>query len=186
MKLIRKLGRRKNKTGHTISWGLFWCSYCSQEVEKRYQDGVVAKSCGCVWYELSANSRIGSIRSEETRQKMKDKHRDCSGKNNPMYGKIGESSPNWQNGISFEIYPQEFNKELKQQILERDNYICQDLNCEDNHNKLHIHHIDYDKQNNNPKNLITLCHSCHAKTIGKKKRNYYTEFYQNIMINRSF
>lgn len=100
-----------------------------------------------------------------------------------MYGvhKFGEESPVWNNGSSFLPYPPEFNKELKQFIFERDNYACQCPNCIGKSIELHIHHIDYDKKNNNPNNLVTLCNSCHSKTNGKKKRPYYTEFYQNIM-----
>lgn len=102
------------------------------------------------------------------------------GEKNPMYGvhRFGEGSSNWNNGSSFEEYGIEFNKKLKQQILERDNYTCQDPNCDGNHKKLHIHHIDYDKKNNNPENLITLCNSCHSKTNGKNNRNYWVSYYQ--------
>ncbi len=92
-----------------------------------------------------------------------------------------EKHPNWQDGKSFEIYPQEF-KLVKKSILERDNYQCQDPNCDGNHKKLHIHHIDYDKKNNNPENLITLCISCHMKT--NYNRKYFTEFYNNLNIGR--
>lgn len=116
--------------------------------------------------------------TEETRQKQSISK---IGKNNPMYGKIGELSPTWNNGVSFEKYGIEFNKKLKQRVLERDNYTCQDPNCIEIHNKLHIHHIDYDKKNNSLDNLIILCISCHMKTNPKNKRQYYTEFYQNIL-----
>ena len=48
MKLIRKLGRRKNKTGNNKqSWGLFWCLFCEKEVERQLNNGKEAKSCGC-------------------------------------------------------------------------------------------------------------------------------------------
>ncbi len=114
----------------------------------------------------------GRKHSKETRQKMSEAQK-------------GEKSWNWQNGKSFEEYGIEFNKELKQQVLERDNYTCQCLNCASlNETDLHIHHIDYDKTNNNLENLITLCNSCHSKTNPKTKRQYFTEFYQNVMINR--
>jgi len=99
-------------------------------------------------------------------------------------GKFGELAPNWQNGKSFEEYPQEFNKQLKQSILERDDCICQCPDCEHKTNLLDTHHIDYDKKNNSLDNLITLCRKCHAKTFGKNKRLYWIEFYQNILINR--
>ena len=108
------------------------------------------------------------------------------GINNPMYGvhRYGELSPNWNNGSSFEPYSPKFNKELKQSILERDNYTCQCPNCLHLSEGLDVHHIDYDKQNNSLDNLTTLCDSCHSKTNGKNKRQYWTEFYQNIMMSK--
>ena len=118
-----------------------------------------------------SKARKGRILSEETRQKI--------GK-----AKLGENNPNWQNGKSFEPYGLEFNKKLKQQVLERDNYECLNPNCEHLSEGLDCHHIDYDKKNNNLENLIILCDSCHTKTNDKKKRQYWIEFYQNIMINR--
>lgn len=129
---------------------------------------------------------IGKPKSEEHRQNLsKSQKGKRIGKNNHLYGvqRFGEQNPNWQGGKSFEIYPQEF-KRIKKFIYERDNYKCQFPECTEIHDRLHVHHIDYDKQNNNPENLITLGTSCHSKTNGKKKRLYYTEYYQNIMINR--
>lgn len=95
----------------------------------------------------------------------------------------GTNSPNWQGGKSFEPYSPEFNKKLKQQILKRDTYTCQDPNCKHKTDRLDVHHIDYNKLNNTFENLIVLCKSCHAKTNVNNKRNYFTEYYQNIMID---
>lgn len=48
MKLIKYLGKRKNRTGFNLScWGLFWCPYCDKEVEKDLSNGRRQKSCGC-------------------------------------------------------------------------------------------------------------------------------------------
>lgn len=128
----------------------------------------------------------GKIVSEETRQKQSKIRIDSGlskGKNNPMYGvhRYGKDNPNWNNGSSFEPYSPEFNKPLKQRILERDNYTCQEPNCLGKHKKLHVHHIDYDKTNNNLENFITLCIGCHIKTNSKNKRIYYTKFYSEIV-----
>ena len=79
-------------------------------------------------------------------------------------------------------YPKEFNKELKKQVFDRDGGICQycyKLVC-DGHA---IHHIDYDKSNNELSNLILLCRRCHNRTnvfnkkcwtglFSKKKKQY--------------
>ena len=119
----------------------------------------------------------GRIISEEHRQKISE----TMLKNETTKG---ENNANWNNGSSFEPYGIEFNKELKQQILERDSYVCQFPNCTEIHDRLHVHHIDYNKKNNSPENLITLGTSCHMRTNSKKKRQYYIDFYQNIMINK--
>ena len=42
---------------------------------------------------------------------------------------------------------------------------------------LHVHHIDYDKKNNNENNLISLCCSCHAQT--NFKREDWQEYFKN-------
>lgn len=62
-------------------------------------------------------------------------------------------------------YPKEFSPSLRYKIRARDNFTCQ--NCfahQDTVGTLHIHHIDYDKFNNNPMNLIALCATCHGQT----------------------
>ena len=108
------------------------------------------------------------------------------GKNNPNYGngnKIkGEKNPNWRGGKSFEIYPQEFNKTLKEMIRKRDNYTCQECGYSEKQlgYKLHIHHINFDKENNHPNNLISLCNSCHAKT-NFKREDWIRHFKEKIL-----
>ncbi len=44
-------------------------------------------------------------------------------------------------------------------ILERYNYRCSDCG----YGYLEVHHIDNDRLNNNPNNLITLCRQCHRE-----------------------
>ena len=154
--LIEKLGTKINKTGKKQSWGKYLCSFCLFEIERRLGVDKVYQSCGCKRKSLISDA--------------------FSGEKHPMYGKFGELSPNWQGGKSFEIYPQEFNKELKNTIKKRDNYECQDPNCEHKTIILVIHHIDYVKKNNFEYNLITLCNSCHVKTNGN--REYWKKFYQ--------
>lgn len=80
---------------------------------------------------------------------------------------FGENHPLWVGGHDKKGYPREqWTETLRLSIRQRDNFKCQvcgvpELECE---TKLDVHHIDYNKQNNNPDNLISLCHSCHSKT----------------------
>ena len=90
-----------------------------------------------------------------------------------------EKHPVWQGGKSFEPYGLEFNNKLKEFIRERDNFTCQE--CRHTQKqlgyKLPVHHRDYNKQNNNPNNLISLCHSCHAQT--NYDRQDWINYFQN-------
>jgi hypothetical protein len=108
-----------------------------------------------------------------------------TGENNAMYGKCGNESPAWKGGISNDPYCNVWlDKEYKQDIRDRDSNECQNPECRKNsfHLPLGIHHIDYDKQNCHPWNLITVCFSCNARANFKRK--YWKKFYQNIMIEK--
>lgn len=78
----------------------------------------------------------------------------------------GKNHYNWQGGISFEPYTTDWTETLRQSIRERDNYTCQMLGCNKKQGDIafDVHHIDYDKKNSVPDNLIALCKSCHSKT----------------------
>lgn len=97
----------------------------------------------------------------------------------------GENNPNYINGQSNFPYPMEFNESLKLQIRERDCFTCQ--NCqmtEEEHlrvygQSLHVHHIDYDKENLNQDNLITLCNSCNTRA--NYNRHKWMDKYNKIM-----
>jgi predicted RNA-binding Zn-ribbon protein involved in translation (DUF1610 family) len=92
----------------------------------------------------------------------------------------GELSPNFIDGNSG-IYPNIFFS-VRVQIRSRDNYKCQ--NCglpEEEHlivtgKVLSVHHIDYDKNNCNENNLITLCQECNRRA--NFNRDYWKDFYQ--------
>jgi len=106
------------------------------------------------------------------------KRGELTGKNNPMYGKVGNLHPNWLGGLSFEPYSLEFNKKLREQIRERDERLCQFCGEKENGNKQDVHHINYNKKDCRPINLITVCHSCNTKA--NKERNKW-EFMFTIL-----
>ena len=87
---------------------------------------------------------------------------------------IGENNSGWKGGISKLPYPFEFDQQLKDLIRLRDRYTCQKcgiLECECK-TKLSIHHIDYNKENLLPNNLISLCRRCNASI------NYNREYWR--------
>jgi len=97
----------------------------------------------------------------------------------------GEKSCQWQGGKSFEPYGLAFNNKLKEVIRKRDSFRCQECfrhqdelySKSGRKYKLHIHHIDYNKKNNNQNNLISLCRSCHSQTnFGREDwTNYFNK-----------
>jgi len=186
----------KNKAKNHNSWN----KGLTKETSIRVKENSENTSKGLkLYYSIEENRQKqagkgkGKIISEETRQRMRNKalgrkqteeakqkiRNFLTGRKRPEL--LGELNSQWQNGKSFEIYPKEF-KYKRNTILERDNYTCQSSNCKCLSKILDIHHIDYNKKNNNPDNLITLCRSCHAKTNGKNVRQYWTQFY-TILIN---
>ena len=101
---------------------------------------------------------------------------------NPLFR---DKNPSWQGGKSFELYGFEWNKQLREQIRQRDNYTCQECNMSEielNY-ALSVHHIDYNKKNSNQENLVSLCKSCHSQT--NFDRNDWIEYYKNKVEERN-
>jgi uncharacterized protein YjcR len=101
----------------------------------------------------------GDFDSEEVRQKHSVALKKAWEREERRNKTSGKNNYRWKGGVSFEPYPPEFNGALKRAIRKRDNRQCAVCggrgNC--------VHHIDGDKQNNNPSNLITLDNRCHTK-----------------------
>lgn len=87
----------------------------------------------------------------------------------------GEKCNFWKGGISFRPYAVDWTRTLRRSIRERDKYtcfICKEMQTE---KVFSVHHIDYNKLNCDPKNLITLCSSCHSKT--NSNREYWYQYF---------
>lgn len=76
----------------------------------------------------------------------------------------GPNNPAWKGGVADWPYSPEW-KRIARSIRQRDKWTCQD--CGEQRKRwgvhLHVHHIDEDKFNNDPANLISLCHLCHRE-----------------------
>ena len=155
------------------------------------------------WGDKISKSLLGKHISEESKKKMSmakkgkklsEEHRQKISKGNmgkkmppktketllkmslAHIGKTKEKCPNWRGGISFEPYSVDWTETLKRSIRERDKYTCKICNKEPS---VHVHHIDYDKLNCNPNNLITLCINCHSKT--NYNREKWLEYFKSIL-----
>jgi len=96
----------------------------------------------------------------------------------PRFDMRGKNNWAWQGGISNRPYAFDFNKELKELIRKRDQYKCQLCGApqEEFTKKLSVHHIDYNKSNSTPKNLITLCIACNSHV--NKDRDYWQNYFE--------
>ena len=135
-------------------------------------------------------SMFGRKHSEETKLKMREARLKnpisaFKGRKRPDMRErfMQEKNPNWQGGKSFEPYTSEFNIILKESIRNRDGNRCQlcgvpQIECL---RRLAVHHIDYNKKNNNSRNLISLCDKCHCGT-NKKDRTYWENYFKKEMV----
>jgi len=104
------------------------------------------------------------------------KKENFKGESNPNHGSvamIGPGNPNWRGGINCEPYCDVWNDvEYKYDIKLRDGNECQNPDCRKTSTQLCLHHINYNKKDCHPKNLITLCNSCNVRA------NYNRDFWE--------
>lgn len=93
----------------------------------------------------------------------------------------GTKNGRYVHGEDATPYPVGWTISYKEIIRKRDKYICQLCNQSVNHT-LHVHHIDYKKENLEPNNLISLCKYCHGKMHGKlSERLKWKEKLSNLL-----
>jgi len=113
----------------------------------------------------------GKKRSPATLAKMSAAHKGIQ---------AGPKNPRWQGGISAVGYSWKFNDELKAEVRRRDGHRCQlcgvsQCECK---RALEVHHVDYDKANSDPVNLVSLCPSCHGRT--NSNREYWAGMFSKM------
>lgn len=127
---------------------------------KRRLDSVLANGS----YKGENNPFYGKIHNQETRDKLSS------------YAKLRvlDKNPNWRGGINQLPYHPNFTKGYKKLIRQRDGNKCQycGRTRRQEGKELSVHHIDHDKMNNDPSNLITVCNRC----------NIYFSFHRNLSL----
>jgi hypothetical protein len=89
--------------------------------------------------------------------------------NNPRF-KHGD----WLGIVKPKLLYKGFTNKIKQQVRERDGNRCVicSIPKEEHGFNLHVHHIDYDKTNNELYNLVCVCRHCHGKIHGDEAAWY--------------
>lgn len=158
----------------------------TDEVRERISKGLSGRV-------LSEESRArGSEAKMGEKNPMYGRGNERTGSNNPMYGRkiseehkrritetqSGDKHHNWQGGISRLPYTQDWTRTLKEATRQRDGHQCKmcGIGQDEISEKLNVHHIDYEKENCNTDNLISLCRSCHAKTSSGSRAAWIAYF----------
>ena len=155
----------------------FYCSTgCRTAVKgwnKRPSNNVTVECAHCgksleIWHCLSLTYKNHFCKGTDCKAKWMEENQK------------GSLNPNWKDGISYEPYPAIFvDKRFKAGIKERDNFTCQNPECPKTDSVLVIHHINYQKSDCEPTNLITLCNNCNSKA--NANRDFWQAGYSEII-----
>ena len=131
----------------------------------------------------AGNFKIGQVGYWKGKKRPKETCEKISVGRIGKYG--GINHPNFNNWSSREPYGVGFNNKFKEYIRKKFNYRCQE--CFRHQDELFykngkkysliVHHINYNKRNNDENNLIPLCHSCHTQT--NYGRDDWINYFQN-------
>ena len=135
----------------------------------------------------------GSKRTEEVKRKMSKSHRGLipwnKGKKHTIEARKRMSKShltrNSGNNTPENPYPKLFYiSDFRDMINERDGNICQNPLCRRNCEQLPLefHHIDYNKGNCVPSNIIKVCKSCNARA--NSDRQFWQKHYETIIANK--
>lgn len=157
--------KRRFRPGH--QWRILW-----QDPERRRRQSELSKARGARPPDHTGRKFPGRgkgiKRSEEAKQHMREGIRQSEKRQawdaQRADGRFkGENAPNWQGGRSKLPYAFEWTAELRAAIRERDGGACQSCGGPPRRKSLDVHHLDGDKRNCEPGNLVSLCHPCHQK-----------------------
>lgn len=155
--------------------GVVKCWRCYQKFNKgknhpQYKDGRTNKKYKCIDCEKSI-----------TRHTKTNRCRSCALKH---LFKNPKNHPSYINGASFKRHSKNFSNSLKELTRNRDNRKCQlcgvpEIECR---RKSDVHHIDYNKENNNFNNLVSLCAICHIHT--NANRDYWQNYFESLISSK--
>jgi len=179
------LSKAKSKNKHTYWKCKCECGKIKVVRTDNLTSGLVT-SCGCYMREvatrLASNLRYwtGKKKPPITEAHKKAISVKNSGRIRTLEERKRMSLAKGGNGsLEKDGYPVEWDHKLKSFIRKRDKYECRICGAKSHNGRmLDVHHIDYNKYNCSPDNLITLCKSCHSKT--NVRRKYWKEYFSSI------
>lgn len=185
-----KVHNYRKHTAKFCSYKCYWANKKGKKLSEKHKKRIGKSNKGG----NKGSFKKGQYFSVKIRRKMSEAKQ---GNKNSFFGKHhtkeirkiiseankGKKNNNYIDGLGTSPYPSQFNSDLKLKIRKRDNYTCQ--NCgmtEEEHiivigQVLHVHHIDYNKQNCDEDNLITLCLWCNMRA--NKNREIWKESFRN-------
>ena len=179
------------------------CDYCGKEINREHSKIKKAKNIFCSsechykWSSINLRGKdnpcyksveitcdtCGMKFNREPNRIKNENNNFCSRKCFGIWTSIrqtGQNNCSWLGGISFEPYcPTWKDKEFKNYILTRDNFKCQNPDCWGTSNGLARHHINFNKKDCSPDNIITVCSSCNSRA--NKDREWHESYYNEIM-----
>lgn len=124
-----------------------------------------------------------------TRERQRKWRKENPEKAKAIKDRFYEKNPNYRTEYSRRPEMKEYNRNYNLRkkygenafvVLERDNYTCQKCGSKDD---IHIHHIDWNKENNELGNLILLCNSCHLTLHNFVPERFRCEIFDDFMQN---
>jgi len=157
-----------------------------KEIREKY-DGRISKRtvtasnecviCGCIFY------TVKSERRKTCSPKCLNIRRRQIGERYKLM-RIGWNTPGWKGGVSYGVYCQKFNADLRRRVrafFGNKCFLCGKPQAE-NKRKLAVHHVNYNKAaccDSSKVMLVPLCEQCHGKT--NKNRKYWEDYFETIL-----
>ena len=126
-------------------WGKFCSDRCKREGQKN------GKFVYCFICKKQVYKSAKGLRGSKSKKYFCNKSCQTIWRNTIEY--VGPRHPNWAGGFSSESYRALLKRSGKKQLC----VLCKTTDMR----ILAAHHVDHNHKNNNIKNLIWVCHSCH-------------------------
>jgi len=184
---IRNFGAEMAKKRKGLTFIEIYGQKKAREIGRKISQKIILRQQGKTWEELWGRETALRIKNNLREKKlgispMQGKKHSLSTKRLFSLQRQGNKNPSWLGGKAQEGYIWNW-RLISQKIRERDNFTCQ--LCGDQILKqskkrfLTAHHIDYNKNNNNSHNLISLCNFCNSSV--NTQRNEWQNIFNKKM-----